>query len=96
MSHAQAVPASPLKQWWLKWRFHLNILLILVPLGFMPKYFSDAKLFRGDAGLGANVVSGIQPALTRWTWLNCVTKRHAKTAPPATSSPSARPCAKPA
>ncbi len=60
MSHAQAVPASPLKQWWLKWRFHLNILLILVPLGFMPKYFSDAKLFRGDAGLGANVISGIQ------------------------------------
>ncbi|WP_426808687.1 thiamine pyrophosphate-binding protein [Pseudomonas sp. WOUb67] len=60
MSHAQAVPASPLKQWWLKWRFHLNILLILVPLGFMPKYFNDAKLFRGDAGLGANVITGIQ------------------------------------
>ena len=33
MSHAQAVPASPLKQWWLKWRFHLNILLTLVPRG---------------------------------------------------------------
>lgn len=60
MSHAPAVPASPLKQWWLKWRFHLNILLILVPLGFMPKYFNDAKLFRGDAGLGANVITGIQ------------------------------------
>ena len=60
MSHTQAVPVSPLKQWWLKWRFHLNILLILIPLGFMPKYFSDAKLFRGEAGLGANVITGIQ------------------------------------
>lgn len=60
MSPTQAVPVSPLKQWWLKWRFHLNILLILIPLGFMPKYFSDAKLFRGEAGLGANVITGIQ------------------------------------
>jgi len=60
MSQAQAVPASALKQFWLKWRFHLNILLILIPLGFMPKYFADAKLFRGDAGLGANPISNIQ------------------------------------
>ncbi len=60
MSQAQALPASPLKQLWLKWRFHLNILLILIPLGFMPKYFADARLFRGDAGLGANVISDIQ------------------------------------
>jgi hypothetical protein len=27
-------------------------LLMLIPLGFMPKYFADAALFRGDAGLG--------------------------------------------
>ncbi len=60
MSHAHALPPSALKQFWLKWRFHLNILLILIPLGFMPKYFADAKLFRGDAGLGANIQSGIQ------------------------------------
>ncbi|WP_225790338.1 thiamine pyrophosphate-binding protein [Pseudomonas sp. Marseille-P8916] len=60
MSQAQTLPASPLKQLWLKWRFHLNILLILIPLGFMPKYFADAKLFRGEAGLGVNQVSGIQ------------------------------------
>ncbi|MCY1435789.1 hypothetical protein D9M71_518970 [compost metagenome] len=26
----------------------------------MPKYFADARLFRGDAGLGANVISDIQ------------------------------------
>jgi hypothetical protein len=60
MSQAKTLPASPLKQWWLKWRFHLNILLILIPLGFMPKYFENARLFRGDAGLGANVISDIQ------------------------------------
>lgn len=60
MSQAQALPTRPFKQWWLKWRFHLNILLILIPLGFMPKYFADAKLFRGDAGLGVNQISDIQ------------------------------------
>ncbi|HGA2320560.1 TPA: thiamine pyrophosphate-binding protein [Pseudomonas putida] len=60
MSQAQALPARPLKQWWLKWRFHLNILLILIPLGFMPKYFADVRLLRGDAGLGANPISNIQ------------------------------------
>ncbi|MBC3474204.1 thiamine pyrophosphate-binding protein [Pseudomonas taiwanensis] len=60
MSQVHRVPVSPLKQWWLKWRFHLNILLILIPLGFMPKYFADAKLLRGDAGLGVNPISAIQ------------------------------------
>lgn len=37
---------------WRRWRFHLNILLVLVPLAFMPRYFQDAALFRGDTGLG--------------------------------------------
>lgn len=60
MSQAHVQPASPLRQFWLKWRFHINILLLLVPLGFMPKYFADARMFRGEAGLGANVVSDIQ------------------------------------
>ncbi|MDI9776806.1 thiamine pyrophosphate-binding protein [Pseudomonas sp.] len=60
MSQAQTLPARPLKQWWLKWRFHLNILLILIPLGFMPKYFADVRLFRGDAGLGAHPIHDIQ------------------------------------
>jgi len=47
-------PASPgtLRRFWLRWRFHLNILLVLIPLGFMPRYFQDAALFRGDSGLG--------------------------------------------
>ncbi len=29
-----------------------STLLLLIPLGFMPKYFADVALFRGDAGLG--------------------------------------------
>ncbi|MDF9620310.1 thiamine pyrophosphate-binding protein [Pseudomonas entomophila] len=60
MNQAQALPHSPLKRFWLKWRFHLNILLLLIPLGFMPKYFADARLIRGDSGLGANQVNAIQ------------------------------------
>ncbi|TLP52931.1 MULTISPECIES: thiamine pyrophosphate-binding protein [Pseudomonas] len=64
MSQANTLPQGGLKQWWLKWRFHLNILLILIPLGFMPKYFADASLFRGDSGLGANIVKDIQ--VGRW------------------------------
>lgn len=56
MSKAEAVhPISPLNRVWHKWRFHLNILLVLIPLGFMPRYFSDAALFRGDTGLGQHV-----------------------------------------
>ncbi|MCU1720600.1 thiamine pyrophosphate-binding protein [Pseudomonas sp. 5P_5.1_Bac1] len=62
MSRAQnpVAPPSPLRLAWLKWRFHLNILLLLIPLGFMPKYFADAALFRGDSGLGATPIDDIQ------------------------------------
>lgn len=59
MSHVQALSPSPLKQFWLKWRFHLNVLFILIPLGFMPKYFADARMFRGEAGLGQHVIHDI-------------------------------------
>lgn len=65
MSQTDTLPPSGLKQLWLKWRFHLNILLILIPLGFMPKYFADASLFRGDSGLGANIVKDLK--VGRWT-----------------------------
>ncbi|NER61801.1 thiamine pyrophosphate-binding protein [Pseudomonas sp. MAFF212428] len=61
MSSATAVqPPSRLRQLWLKWRFHLNVLLLLVPLGFMPKYFADAALFRGDEGLGEREIGDVQ------------------------------------
>lgn len=58
-SRALSTP-SPLRRVWLKWRFHLNILLLLIPLGFMPKYFADASLFRGDSGLGQREIGDIQ------------------------------------
>lgn len=57
MSKAVAAqPASPLSRIWYKWRFHINILLVLIPLGFMPKYFADVALFRGTSGLGERTV----------------------------------------
>ncbi len=52
---AVAPTTSALGRFWHKWRFHLNILLVLIPLGYMPRYFSDAALFRGDTGLGQHV-----------------------------------------
>lgn len=57
---AVAQPASPLSRLWHKWRFHINVLLLLVPLGFMPKYFADVALDRGDEGLGQREVGTIQ------------------------------------
>ena len=61
MSTATAAQSpSRLRQLWLKWRFHLNVLLLLVPLGFMPKYFADAALFRGDEGLGEREIGDVQ------------------------------------
>ena len=57
---ATAAQPSRLSRFWHKWRFHLNILLLLIPLGFMPKYFADAALFRGDSGLGEREVGEIQ------------------------------------
>ena len=57
---AAAQPASTLSRLWHKWRFHINVLLLLVPLGFMPKYFADASLFRGDSGLGERDIGTVQ------------------------------------
>ncbi|EPM81821.1 hypothetical protein A3SM_15230, partial [Pseudomonas syringae pv. actinidiae ICMP 18886] len=57
---AVAPSASSLSRFWHKWRFHINVLLVLIPLGFMPKYFSDNALDRGDKGLGQRDVGEIQ------------------------------------
>ncbi|MFJ3484096.1 thiamine pyrophosphate-binding protein [Pseudomonas sp. NPDC090202] len=51
---------SKLSRWWHRWRFHLNILLLLIPLGFIPRYFADVALFRGDSGLGEREIGEIQ------------------------------------
>jgi len=51
---------SRLARFWHRWRFHINVLLLLIPLGFMPKYFADASLFRGDSGLGQHEIGTVQ------------------------------------
>lgn len=61
MSNITTTPCpSRLKALWHKWRFHLNILLLLIPLGFMPAYFADEAMERGDNGLGERDVGDIQ------------------------------------
>ncbi|AMB85751.1 thiamine pyrophosphate-binding protein [Pseudomonas agarici] len=55
-----APPSSTWRSLWRRWRFHLNILLILIPLGLMPKYFANESLFRGDSGLGERELGSIQ------------------------------------
>ncbi len=61
MSQPTVAPQpSRLSRLWHTWRFHLSILLLLIPLGFMPKYFADAALFRGDSGLGEREIGDIQ------------------------------------
>ncbi|MEQ7921811.1 hypothetical protein ABQX22_21635 [Xanthomonas sp. WHRI 1810A] len=56
----QPLPASRARRLWLKWRFHLSILLLLIPLGFMPQYFRDMAFFRGDTGLGERMIGPVQ------------------------------------
>ncbi|WP_426140167.1 thiamine pyrophosphate-binding protein [Pseudomonas sp. DWP3-1-2] len=55
-----SLPSTRLARLWLKWRFHLNILLLLIPLGFMPAYFKNAALMRGDGGLGERIMGDVQ------------------------------------
>lgn len=52
-------PVTLIKKWWLKWRFHLNVLLVLIPLGLMPGYLKDAALFRGETGLGEREIGTV-------------------------------------
>ncbi|MDU4249290.1 thiamine pyrophosphate-binding protein [Pseudomonas sp.] len=51
---------SKLRRQWLRWRFHLSALLVLIPLGFMPQYFHEAKLDRGLRGLGEREIGNLQ------------------------------------
>ncbi|NBB09873.1 thiamine pyrophosphate-binding protein [Pseudomonas sp. SLFW] len=40
-SNAPGRPTSTLRQAWRTYRVHLNVLLILIPVAFIPTYFSD-------------------------------------------------------
>ncbi len=52
MSNAVAQQPSTAQRLWHKYRFHLNIVLVLIPLGFMPAYLQNAAMTRGTLGLG--------------------------------------------
>lgn len=76
-------PVSPLRQFWLRWRFHLNVLLILIPLGFMPRYFADMALFSGSSGLGEREIGEVQVGPGVSSSPNGVSNRRTTKAPPA-------------
>ncbi|MBH3339902.1 thiamine pyrophosphate-binding protein [Pseudomonas mendocina] len=59
MSKVTTMPSTTLGRFWHKWRFHLNILLVIIPLAFMPKYFQEVALFRGESGLGQREVGEV-------------------------------------
>lgn len=58
-------PQPATRRLWHKYRFHLNILLVLIPLGFMPAYFQNAAMFRGALGLGERDIGKF--AVGPWT-----------------------------
>lgn len=43
----------------LKCRFHINVLLLVVPLLFLPRYFADQALFKGVSGLGEREIGDV-------------------------------------
>ncbi len=54
--------AAPLKQksrpmgGWRRWRYHVSAALLVLPLAYLPRYFDDLALLRGDKGLGQREV----------------------------------------
>ena len=59
MSSASTAPGR-LRAAWLRWRFHLNVLLLIVPLALMSQYFQNQAKFRGLMGLGEREIGEIQ------------------------------------
>ncbi len=50
---------------WKRWRFHLNILLVCIPIYFMSQYFHDQAFNRGALGLGEHIIGDI--SVGPWT-----------------------------
>ncbi|WP_263143564.1 thiamine pyrophosphate-binding protein [Pseudomonas sp. RIT-PI-AD] len=67
MSRNNAAPVAehPAKRLWQRWRFHLNALLLVVPLVFMSKYLHDQARFSGKLGLGEREIGEL--AVGPWT-----------------------------
>src|ERR1700742_3315856 len=59
MSKVVALPPTGWRGAWLRWRFHLSALAILIPVGFAPLYFSLDALERGEAGLGQREIGTV-------------------------------------
>ncbi|MGB6104057.1 MAG: thiamine pyrophosphate-binding protein [Pusillimonas sp.] len=49
---ANQAPLSRAALRWKRWRFYLSAFLLILPLFFLPRYFDDLALSRGDMGLG--------------------------------------------
>lgn len=56
---ASQSPASGFALKWKRWRFYLSALVLIAPLAYLPEYFEDLALSRGDAGLGQREVGEI-------------------------------------
>ncbi|SHI32403.1 thiamine pyrophosphate-binding protein [Pollutimonas bauzanensis] len=50
---------------WRRWRYHLSALLLILPLAYLPRYFDDLALSRGDKGLGQREIG--QQAVGPWS-----------------------------
>ncbi|MFD1702956.1 thiamine pyrophosphate-binding protein [Methylopila henanensis] len=50
------IETGTLKRWWLRWRFHLSALVVLVPAALTPLYFEQVAMFAGTSGLGAREI----------------------------------------
>ncbi|HEY0291724.1 MAG TPA: thiamine pyrophosphate-binding protein [Hansschlegelia sp.] len=47
---------APVSRWWLKWRFHLGALMVVVPLACLPNYLASVALHSGESGLGSREI----------------------------------------
>lgn len=67
MSQSKTLDTAPgrLLRLWRRWRFHINALLLIVPLAFMSKYFTDQARFTGKLGLGEREIGEL--AVGPWT-----------------------------
>jgi len=63
-SKTMAAPPTGLAAKWRRWRFHLSALLLVLPLAYLPRYFDDLALSRGEKGLGQREIG--QLAVGPW------------------------------
>ncbi|MGA0613316.1 thiamine pyrophosphate-binding protein [Paracoccus sp. KR1-242] len=47
-------------RWWQNWRFHLSALAVIAPCIAFPAFLHQARMFTGEAGLGAREAGVLQ------------------------------------